>query len=181
MNDDDDNPDDDAALFRRLMGDAIPVTPDLRAPRYKPKPPPRARFRRQDESDVLLESLEGDIEEIETGAGEALRFHRPSVGRRTMRKLARGNFSVQGEVDLHGMTVPQAKAALRAFISDAVARQHTCVRVVHGKGLGSGDRGPVLKGQVNNWLRRWNEVLAFVTTRQVHGGTGAVYVLLRKV
>ena len=177
---DDDPSNDDVALFRQLMGNARPIDPDVRAPDYKPKPKPRARFRREDEQAVLKESLEADIDDIETGAGEALRFHRPSVGRRTMRKLSRGHFAVQGEIDLHGMTVPEAKAALRQFIEDAVYRGSTCVRVVHGKGLGSGERGPVLKGKVNNWLRRWDAVLAFVSTRQVHGGTGAIYVLLRK-
>ena len=182
MSKEDDKPtlDEDAALFRKLMGDARPIEPDIRAPDYKPKPKPRARFRRDDEQSVLRESLEGEIDEIETGAGEALRFHRASVGRRTMRKLARGNFAVQGEIDLHGMIVPEAKAALREFVSESTYRGHTCVRVIHGKGTGSGDRGPVLKRKVNNWLRRWNEVLAFVSTRQVHGGTGAVYVLIRK-
>ncbi len=181
MSIDDDKPDqDDAGLFRRAMRDARAIEPDPRAPDYKPKPKPRARFRREDERQVLKESLEADVDEIETGAGQALRFHRASVGRRTMRKLGRGNFAVQAEIDLHGMTVPEAKAQLREFINESVNRGHTCVRVVHGKGLGSGQRGPVLKGKVNNWLRRWNEVLAFVSTRQVHGGTGAVYVLLRK-
>ena len=181
MSIEDDNPeDDDASEFRRAMGDARPIEHDVRAPDYKPKPKPRARFRRGDEQAVLRESLEADIEEIETGAGEALRFHRASVGKRTMRKLSRGNFSVQDEVDLHGMTVPEAKAHLREFVTGSNNRGYTCVRVVHGKGLGSGERGPVLKSKVNNWLRRWNEVLAFVSTRQVHGGTGAVYVLLRK-
>ena len=178
--DDKSEKDDDASLFRQVMGDVRPVRQDVRAPDFKRKPPARARFRREDEANVLLESLEADIDEIETGAGEALRFHRPSVGRRTMRKLARGNYAVQGEIDLHGMTVPEAKSHLHEFITESVYRGHTCVRVVHGKGLGSGHRGPVLKGKVNNWLRRWNEVLAFVSTRQVHGGTGAVYVLLRK-
>ena len=180
MSKEDDKPagDEDTSLFRRLMGDARPLEPDIRAPDYKPKPKPRARFRRKDEQAVLQESLEADIDEIETGSGEALRFHRPSVGRRTMRKLSRGNFAVQNEIDLHGMTVPEAKNALREFINESGYRGHTCVRIVHGKGLGSGDRGPILKGKVNNWLRRWNEVLAFVSTRQVHGGTGAVYVLL---
>ena len=149
--------DDDTSEFRRVMGDARPIEQDIRAPDYKPKPKPRARFRRDDEEAVLRESLEADIDEIETGTGEALRFHRASVGKRTMRKLSRGSFSVQGEIDLHGMTVPEAKAQLREF-----------------------ERGPVLKTKVNNWLRRWKEVLAFVSTRQVHGGTGAVYVLLRK-
>jgi len=162
------------------MGDARPIAQDKRAPDYKPKPKAKARFRREDEQAVLSESLEADIDEIETGAGEALRFNRPSVGRRTMRKLTRGNFSVQEEIDLHGMIVPEAKVALREFIKESTRRGHTCVRVVHGKGMGSGNRGPVLKGKVNNWLRRWGEVLAFVSTRQVHGGTGAVYVLLRK-
>jgi DNA-nicking Smr family endonuclease len=180
MTDDNDHADDDAALFRRLMGETKPLEQDVHAPDYKPKPAPRARFRRDDERAVLQESLEADIDEIETGAGEALRYHRSPIGKRTMRKLARGNFAAQGEIDLHGMTVPEARAALREFISESVFRHHTCVRVVHGKGLGSGHRGPVLKSKVNNWLRRWDEVLAFVSTRQVHGGTGAVYVLLRK-
>jgi DNA-nicking Smr family endonuclease len=97
-----------------------------------------------------------------------------------MRKLARGNFSVQDEIDLHGMTVPEAKEALHDFIGECESRGYTCVRIVHGKGLGSGNRGPVLKGKVNKWLRQWNAVLAFVSTRQIDGGTGAVYVLLRK-
>ena len=162
------------------MGDARPIGQDKRAPDYKPRPAPRARFRRDDDQAVLRESLEADIEEIETGAGESLRFQRPSVGRRTMRKLARGSFSVQGEIDLHGMTVPEAKTALRDFIDDSGLRGFSCVRVVHGKGLGSGTRGPVIKGKVNNWLRQWQEVLAFTSARQVDGGTGAVYVLLNK-
>jgi len=177
---DDPNQDDDSGLFRRLMGDATPLSKDKRAPEFKPRPKPRARFKREDEVAVLRESLEADIDEIETGAGESLRFQRPVVGRRTMRKLARGSFSVQDEIDLHGMTVNEAKSVLREFVNAACANGLTCVRVIHGKGLGSGHRGPVLKGKVNNWLRRWDEVLAFVSTRQVHGGTGAVYVLLRK-
>jgi DNA-nicking Smr family endonuclease len=177
---DEDNPSDDDQLFRRLVGNARPLQSDPRAPDFKRKPPPRAKFRREDERAALSETLEADIDEIETGAGQALRFHRPSVGKRTMRKLARGNFATQGEIDLHGMTVPEAKAHLRTFVNESVLRGHTCIRIVHGKGLGSGHRGPVLKGKVNNWLRHWDDVLAFVSTRQVHGGTGAVYVLLRK-
>ena len=179
MRKEDDN-ENDSGLFRRLMGDTRPLEQDKRAPDYKPKPKPKARFRREDERSVLEESLQSDVDEIETGAGESLRFHRASVGKRTMRKLARGNYAVQGEIDLHGLTVPEAKSALREFIKESGYRGHTCVRVVHGKGLGSGQRGPILKTKVNNWLRRWNEVLAFVSTRQVHGGTGAIYVLLNR-
>jgi len=96
-----------------------------------------------------------------------------------MRKLARGNYAVQAEIDLHGMTVLEAKPRLAEFIEECARSGHRCVRVVHGKGLGSGQRGPVLKASVNRWLRRWDHVLAFVSTRQVDGGTGAVYVLLQ--
>ncbi len=171
---------DDVGLFRRLMGDAKPLRQPETAPEQRPKVTPRARFARRDEREALQESLAADIDESEIGAGIGLRFHRPSIGRRTMRKLARGNFSVQDAIDLHGMTVPEAKDALHEFIGECDLRGYTCIRIVHGKGLGSGNRGPVLKGKVNKWLRQWNEVLAFVSTRQIDGGTGAVYVLLRK-
>ncbi len=171
---------DDVSLFRRLMSDAKPLRQMDKAPEHRPSVSTRARFARQDEREVLAESLDADIDETETGAGESLHFHRPSVGRRTMRKLGRGNFSVQDEIDLHGMTVPQAKDALHEFIGECELRGYTCIRIVHGKGLGSGDRGPVIKSKVNKWLRQWSEVLAFVSARQIDGGTGAVYVLLRK-
>lgn len=171
--------DDDIDLFRRAVADARPVKAEPRAPFRRPRPKPRAAFTRADEASVLRESLDVDVDEIHAGSGDALRFQRPSVGRRTMRKLARGSFAVQGEIDLHGMTVTEARERLGAFIEDAVSSGKRCVRVVHGKGLGSGQRGAVLKPNVNRWLRRWDAVLAFVSARQVDGGTGAVYVLLR--
>jgi DNA-nicking Smr family endonuclease len=172
--------DDDIEAFRRAVADAKRLNSDERAPEHKVKPRPRARFARADEESVLLESLEDDIDTIEHGHGGALRFHRQHVGRRTMRKLTRGGYSVQAEIDLHGMTLSEAKPRLRDFIQYSAARDHLCVRVVHGKGLGSGERGPVLKSAVNAWLRRWDNVLAFVSTRQVDGGTGAIYVLLQR-
>lgn len=170
---------DEASLFRRLMGDAKPLRRVDKVPEHRPGISARARFRRQDEQEALRLSLQADIEAAEDGAGETLRFHRPSVGRRTLRKLARGNFSVQDEIDLHGLTVTEAKEALREFLGECYGRGKTCVRIVHGKGLGSGQRGPVLKGKVDKWLRQWDGVLAFVSARQVDGGTGAVYVLLK--
>ena len=97
-----------------------------------------------------------------------------------MRKLARGGYSVQAEIDLHGMTLAEAKPRLADFIDFSTSEGKLCVRVVHGKGLGSGERGPVLKNAVNRWLRNWDSVLAFVSTRQVDGGTGAIYVLLQR-
>jgi len=171
---------DDVSLFRRLIGDAKPLPQTNQAPEHRPRVSTRARFARRDEREVLAASLDADIDETETGAGASLHFHRPSVGRRTMRKLGRGKFSVQDEIDLHGMTVVQAKDALQEFIGACELRGCTCIRIVHGKGLGSGDRGPVIKNKVNKWLKQWDEVLAFVSARQIDGGTGAVYVLLRK-
>jgi len=166
--------------FRRAMQGARRLQAEERVPHEKPKPKPRARFSRADEQRVLAESLEDDIDTIEHGYGAAMRFHRQHVGKRTMRKLQRGGYSVQAEIDLHGMTLEEAKPALTDFINYNASQGKLCVRVVHGKGLGSGDRGPVLKNAVNRWLRKWDCVLAFVSTPQVHGGTGAVYVLLQR-
>ena len=172
---------DDIDLFRRTMSDAKPLKQDERVRSDNRKPKPRARFARADERDALRESLEGDIDALESDNADYLRFHRASVGRRAMRKLSRGGYAVQDEIDLHGMTQDQAREYLHDFIDRCSTAGKTCVRVVHGKGLGSGHNGPVLKPSVNRWLRRWDPVLAFVSTPQVDGGTGAVYVLLRKV
>ena len=173
--------DDDREAFRQALADAKPLRAARRAEEVIRKPAPKARFARADEMAALRESLEADIDDTESHGGESLRFHRPSVGKRTMRKLARGSFSVQAEIDLHGMTVAEAKPRLSEFIESCARDGKLCVRVVHGKGLGSGNRGPVLKQKVNRWLRQWDAVLAFVSTRQAHGGTGAVYVLLRQI
>ena len=172
--------DDDNELFRRMMRDAKPLRSDPRVATPKKKPLPRARFTRADEQKALRESLDADIETIESANGDGLRYHRTHVGRRTMRRLARGKYAVQAEIDLHGMTVAEARPRLADFVDYSVKQGLTCVRVVHGKGLGSGQRGPVLKNAVNRWLRKWDTVLAFVSARQVDGGTGAIYVLLRE-
>ncbi len=169
---------DDIDLFRDAVSGAKPLKHANRVTLESPKPKPKARFSRADEAEALRESLEFDIDELESSNVDSMRFHRPSVGKRTFRKLSRGRFAVQAEIDLHGMTVAEAKPRLADFIEYSVSQRHLCVRVVHGKGLGSGDRGPVLKHAVNRWLRKWRSVLAFVSTRQVDGGTGAIYVLL---
>ena len=169
---------DDSKLFRDAVGDARPIKSEERVDEVKRRPKPKARFSRADEADALRESLEAEIDDSEAGSGEMLRFHRPSVGKRTMRQLTRGKFAVQDEIDLHGMTLNEARPRLADFIDYAARTGKRCVRVVHGKGRGSGERGPVLKPAVARWLRKTNVVLAYVSTRQVDGGTGAVYVLL---
>jgi DNA-nicking Smr family endonuclease len=128
---------------------------------------------------VLEESLHGElVGDPLVASGEELSFRRPGVAESVLRKLRRGEYRVGGELDLHGLTAVQAKQALRAFLAAAVARHAGCVRIIHGKGLRSGHRGPVLKSVVSGGLRRTAAVVAFVSARPVDGGTGAVYVLL---
>jgi DNA-nicking Smr family endonuclease len=127
---------------------------------------------------VLRESLDSAGADPALASGEELVFHRPQVQPAVLRKLRRGEYRVQREIDLHGLTVADAKRALRQFLVRALEQQVRCVRVIHGKGLRSGHRGPVLKSVVSAVLRRTGAVLAFVSARPVDGGTGAVYVLL---
>jgi len=168
--------DKDAAAFRDAMRGVKPIREPVVVP-AAPKPPPRARFKRADERDVLRESLETAPDETLT-TGEELSFRRPHVPESVLLKLRRGQYVVDAEIDLHGMTGVQAKAALREFLADAIDRHLSCVRVVHGKGNRSGPRGPVLKNVVNHWLQRSDRVLAFGSARAVDGGSGAAYVLL---
>ncbi len=170
---------DEDDLFRRAMSGARPLKTDERVAEASRKPKPKARFSKADQEAVLAESLQADIDDIEQSSGDALRFKRASVGRTTMRMLTRGSYAIQAEIDLHGMTVAEAKPRLEKFVQRCAGNNKLCIRVVHGKGLSSGERGPVLKNGVNRWLRQWDTVLAFVSARQVDGGTGAVYVLLK--
>jgi DNA-nicking Smr family endonuclease len=177
-----DNPDpeaEDARLFREAVRDVRPLGKRAAAPR-PPGARPRARFTRADRAAVLQESLDVAAADPEVIGGEALAFHRPEVQPAVLRKLRRGEYRVQREIDLHGLTVAEAKAALRQFLIGALEQRVRCVRIIHGKGLRSGHRGPVLKAAVSGVLRRTGAVLAYVSARQVDGGTGAVYVLLAK-
>lgn len=168
----------DPGLFRRLMADAKPLQRDTVPPPTRPVRA-KAAFADDDRREILQESLQIGRFAGESVSGESLRYQQPSVSRHAMRRLARGGYRVQAAIDLHGMTSPEAYAALQSFFADALDRGLTCVLIVHGKGHGSGQRGPVLKRAIDQWLRRWEPVLAFVSARPSDGGTGAVYVLLR--
>lgn len=170
--------DDDLSLFRNATDGVRRLRHD-RAEAGSGKPAARAEQRRLDEAAVIQESMAADIEQIEWRNGDALRYRRPEVGERTLRKLARGGYRIDAEVDLHGYTVKEAREVLRDFFADCDHFQWRCVRIIHGKGLGSGHRGPRLKGGVDSWLRKMDSVAAFVSARQIDGGSGAVYVLLR--
>jgi|SRR6056297_3519680 len=168
--------DDDRELFRKAVQDVRPL-PRREEPVTRPAPLPRARFRRADEALVLAESLAVDPEAADD-TGEDLSFRRPTVGLPVFRKLRRGEFSVRDEIDLHGLTAAEARVALYEFLAETGFSGARCVRVIHGKGRGSGHRGPVLKRKIGKWLQVRDDVLAYCSARPVDGGTGAIYVLL---
>jgi DNA-nicking Smr family endonuclease len=170
---------DELDLFRAAVRDVRPLAPRP-APPDPPRPPARAQFRRADEAAVLAESLELGPGEFLVETGDELLFRRAGIAARTLERLRRGEYAVEDEIDLHGLIATEAREVLREFLADALKHRRHCVRVIHGKGLRSGPRGPVLKHAVNTWLRKTEAVLAFASARQVDGGTGAVYVLLAR-
>jgi DNA-nicking Smr family endonuclease len=165
-------------LFREAMRDVRPLENRARATPAKRKPPPRALFTAADRKRVLVESLQG-IQDGDSGdTGDEITFRRAGVQDGVLRKLKRGEYRLEDVCDLHGLRVAEAKDALRGFLAEALARNLRCVRIIHGKGMGSGPRGPVLKTAVNMILRKTAPVLAFTSARRVDGGTGAINVLL---
>jgi DNA-nicking Smr family endonuclease len=170
--------DDEKSLFREAIRGVTPLAHSARVSTAPPKPRARARFARADRMRVLEETLHGSADEPELTAADPTFFARPGVPATTLRKLRRGLYRVQAELDLHGLSAVEAKGLLREFLIAALQRNARCVRIVHGKGLRSGPKGPVLRLLVNSTLRRTAQVLAFASARQVDGGTGAVYVLL---
>ncbi len=134
-----------------------------------------------DELAVMREALSDEFD-VETllDTDDALSYRRTGIGTDVTRKLRKGGWSIQGQVDLHGLRRDQAREALVDFIKDAARMGWRCVRVVHGKGLGSPGKTPVLKAKVQSWLIQKQEVLAFVQARPAHGGAGALVVLLQQ-
>jgi DNA-nicking Smr family endonuclease len=173
-----DDEDREARAFREAMRDVRRLQRGGKAERAVPKPPAKARFTRADQVEVLRESLLPPDEAV-LATGDELSFRRPHISEAVLTRLRRGAYVVDGEIDLHGMTGAEAKAALRGFIAECTEQRLRCVRVVHGKGRRSGPRGPVLKNVVNHWLQRADDVLAFGSARAVDGGSGAIYVLLK--
>lgn len=168
--------DEDRELFRKAIEGVRPLEPRPEPP-ARPAPPPRARFRRADEAEVLIESMAANPE-AEGETGEHLSFRRPSVSLTVFRKLKRGEISVRDELDLHGLTAVEARAALYEFLAEAASLDLRCVRIIHGKGNRSGNQGPVLKRKLGRWLQLRDDVQAYCSARPVDGGTGAVYLLL---
>jgi DNA-nicking Smr family endonuclease len=168
---------DEGSAFRDAMGDVRPIKAHNRVEPYRVKPSPVPAKRHEDERAVIEElarlTLDDDAE-IEEDAS----YLRPGLPRDILRKLRRTHWVIQDDLDLHGHTGDEAVEQTAAFLADACRRGIRCVRIVHGKGLRSKGREPVLRKRIRKLLTRRDEVLAFVEPRGFHGGAGAVVVLL---
>ncbi|MFO1310557.1 MAG: Smr/MutS family protein [Burkholderiales bacterium] len=170
--------------LHKAFADVQKLPPANRAiiARDKPKPVPHHTL--ADERDVLLQSKHGDDPHPQSwDTGQEFEheqtFVRPGLGADVASRLRRGQWSVQAELDLHGLTVDEAHDALSDFIVESRTHRLRCVRVIHGKGLTSPNKEPVLKGKVRRWLSHWDEVLAYTEAPRHAGGGGALLVLLK--
>lgn len=171
---------EEANLFRSSLGNVTPLAGPPRVDADRPRPSAHPLQTRQDEQAVLKASLSDEFDaDSLLDTDDSLSFRRPGIGPDVVRKLRRGHWVVQRQIDLHGLRRDEARDALAEFLRQSVRQGIRCVRVIHGKGLGSPGREPVLKGKVRAWLVQKEEVIAFAEPRPVDGGAGALVVLLR--
>ncbi len=174
--------DDDKDSFVAAMRGVRPLKFERRVESTE-RPKPRARNSRRARTEVLAESLHGPSEPSTDGIeqlGEGVAYRRATLPKHVFRDLRNSRYSIEAELDLHGLSMLNAKRELREFIVLSAKQRLGCIRVVHGKGKRSGPAGPILKGAVQHWLSQWEEVLAFVSAQPRDGGSGALYVLLRR-
>jgi len=177
---------EEVQAFRAAVADVKPLEHTPRADLdHKPKPRVRrgptapARHELDAAMPLIAVAQDGSPASSAVSGGTPLSFQRAGVRIQEMRKLRRGLFPTQDELDLHGFTQADARDRLADFIVASRDQGLRCVRIIHGKGYRSGSRGAVLKTAVDSWLRRHPDVLAFVSAKAIDGGTGALYVLLR--
>jgi DNA-nicking Smr family endonuclease len=169
---------DEFDAFRGAMSDVRLRGPATHVAPHRPPPSTRPRQAELDDLAVLAEMLDGpDPETFESG--DTLTYRGDGIQGSVWRRLRRGGYRIEAELDLHGMNRDKARLAIVAFLARCQDRRQRCVRIIHGKGNGSPNSGPVLKRLVDGWLRKRRDVLAFSSARPEDGGTGAVVVLLR--
>lgn len=169
---------DEVACFRELMDGVQRIHSDKVEHQF-PKPLPIPVQTLNDEAMVMRNLLNTAHGMIEVQPGDSLEYIRAGLPKSVMGKLRKGQYRTQSELDLHGMTAVETLQALSRFMQKVCGSESCCVRIIHGKGRGSSNRGPVLKSLVYHWLKKRDEVLAFTSARPVDGGTGALYVLLK--
>lgn len=174
------SPDDPRALLDWALQGTRPIRDDNRAVVSAPPVSPHPVQRQADERSVLVETLESPLSlEDRLDSGEETAFLRPGIPRRVLTDLRRGRWVVQGQLDLHGLVRDEARTALALFLAESLHLGRRCVRLIHGKGLGSPGRIPVLKHLSRGWLAQREEILAFCQAAPHDGGGGALLILLR--
>ena len=169
---------EERTAFRAAVADVKPLQWD-RVHHEPPLPPAIPRQHLFDEAAALTESLHGPVLiDLYLEGGDEAAWRRDSLPKTWLRDLRRGRWVTQEKLDLHGLNRDEARAAVVSFLRECRDRGHRCVRIVHGKGLSSPGREPVLKKLVLGWLTQRSEVLAFCQARAAEGGAGAVVVLL---
>ena len=166
----------DSDLFRQAIGDVRAVKSDkveLKQGKVKPYPKPKA----SDLNESWLGMPELDLDAV--SHEETLSFAVSGVQNTVLTKLRKGFFGIQAELDLHGLHIEGAKQEFLQFLNNSVFSGFRCVHIIHGKGYRSSENQPILKNQINRWLRQHKDVLAFCSAPPKQGGAGAVYVLLR--
>lgn len=174
---------DDESLFFMAMGGVQQITNRGEAPTPNVRLPEKLIDENAEALAQLSEMVAGSGDLDISGTDEFIEGSSPGTDRNLLRALRRGDFTVQGQLDLHGMTQVQAQAAVEKFLSESRRMHRRCVLIVHGRGLNSRDQIPVLKEGLKQWMsekRIGRMVLAFATARPEDGGAGAVYVLLRR-
>ena len=166
-------------LFALTVGAVVPLRKPAPVPRPRARPPAIARQRERDEAAVMLEAIsdEFDVQSL-LDTDDALSYRSANIGPEVVRKLRRGVWAIQAQLDLHGLRRDEARERLNHFVHEARRNGLRCVRVIHGKGNGSPGREPVLKSKVKSWLVQKKEVIAFTQARASDGGNGALLVLL---
>ena len=166
--------------FKEAVAGVRPLKRSGRIALKRPAPDPVPHQRRRDELAALAESLDGPVSiDDALDSGEELAYLRDGLSRQVLRRLRRGHWVIQDGLDLHGLNRSQAAHSVAEFLRECVARGLRCVRIVHGKGLGSHNREPVLKAKLRKWLPQRQEVLAYCQAPASEGGSGALLVLLK--
>lgn len=166
-------------LFRESTRDVKPLRKSDKVTHAAKRPRPVPYQTQQDEQQVLVDLLSDHIPWQEGDEINESTFLRNGISRQILKKLRSRHWVVQSELDLHGLTSLEAKQQLVMFLAECKKHGHRHVRIIHGKGLRSKNREPVLRTKVRNWLMQRDEVLAFCEAREVDGGSGAVIVLLK--
>lgn len=170
--------DNEIALFHAAMRDVAPLSAPDKVISSTSRIPPIPRKERYPEKAAAEDTLSDHIS-VEMETGDAWSYVRPGMPHQTLRRLRRGHWGIQDNLDLHGFTRDEAKQALSTFLDACMQKKFRCIHVIHGKGLGSKNREPVLKTRIGNWLMQRADVLAFCQAKPEDGGGGAILILLK--